>query len=141
LTEWKNVASARCLDKDAKMFENLANCQRDYLEALTGFPNIGDQLFRWFHTARKPALIAMHDYICHQVQLFGYLEKGLLRTTMELPTKQEKIEQIFFSVPKKHQQKYAKTHKMLPDNHVPLICFFKQCQNADHMSGILDQLQ
>jgi hypothetical protein len=60
---------------------------------------------------------------------------------MELPTKQEKIEQIFFSVPKKHQQKYAETHKMLPDDHVPLVCFFEQCQNADRASGILDQLQ
>jgi hypothetical protein len=76
-----------------------------------------------------------------RVQLFGYLEKGLLWTTMELPTKKEKIEQIFFSMPKKHQQKYAETHKTLPDDHVPLICFFEQCQNADCKSGIFDQLQ
>ena len=60
---------------------------------------------------------------------------------MELPTKQEKIEQIFFSVPKKHQQKYVETHKTLLDDHVLLIFFFKQCQNADQASGILDQLQ
>jgi hypothetical protein len=30
---------------------------------------------------------------------------------------------------------------MLPDDHIPLICFFKQYQNADHTSDILDQLQ
>ena len=30
---------------------------------------------------------------------------------------------------------------MLPNNHIPLVYFFKQCQNADHVSGILDQLQ
>jgi DNA-binding protein H-NS len=30
---------------------------------------------------------------------------------------------------------------MLPDDHIPLICFFKQYQNADHTSDILDQPQ
>jgi hypothetical protein len=60
---------------------------------------------------------------------------------MELPMKQEKIEQILFSMPKKHQQKYAETHKMLPNDHASLICLFEQCQNADCTSGILNQLQ
>ena len=63
LTKWKNVVSTRCPDEDAKMFENLFECQRDYLEALAGFPNIGDQLIHWFRTARKPALMPMHDYM------------------------------------------------------------------------------
>ena len=53
----------------------------------------------------------------------------------------KKIEQIFFSMPKKDQHENAETHKTLPDDHVPLICFFVQCQNTDHESGILDQLQ
>jgi hypothetical protein len=42
---------------------------------------------------------------------------------------------------KKHQEKYAERHKMPMEDHVPLICFFEQCQHADHMSGILDQIQ
>ena len=91
--------------------------------------------------AQKPALMPMHDYMQRQVQLVGYLEKGLLRATMELPTKTEKIEQIFFSMPRKHQQKYAEMHKTLPDDHVALVCFFEQCQNADRANGVLDQLQ
>ena len=60
---------------------------------------------------------------------------------MESPTKQEKIEQVFFLVPKKHQQKYAETHKTFSDDHILLVYFFKQCQNAYRASGILDQLQ
>ena len=141
LTEWSNVVSARCPDDASKTYENFVECQRDYLEALARFPNIGDQLIRWFRTARKPALMPMHDYMRRRVQLVGYLEKGLLRATMELPTKTEKIEQIFFSMPRKHQQKYAETHKTLPDDHVTLVCFFEQCQNADRANGVLDQLQ
>ena len=60
---------------------------------------------------------------------------------MEWPTKMEKIKQIFFSMPRKHQQKYAEMHKTLPDDHVALVCFFDQCQNADRANGVLDQLQ
>ena len=131
LTEGKNIASARCPGEDAKMFKNLVECQQDYLETLSGFPNIGDQLILWFRTAQKPALMPMHDYMRRRVQLVSYLKKGLLRSTMELPTKTEKIEQIFFSMPRKHQQKYVETHKTLPDDHVALVCFFEQCQNAD----------
>jgi hypothetical protein len=46
---------------------------------------------------------------------------------MESPTKQEKIKQIFFLVPKKHQLKYAET---LLDDHIPLISFFKEYQKT-----------
>ena len=79
-----------------------------------------------------------HDYMRHQVKPFGYLEKGIIQTMMELSMKQEEIEQICFLVPKAHQQKQAEMHKMLPGEHVPLICFFEQCQNADCTGGILD---
>ena len=51
LTKWSNVVAARCPDNASKMYENFVECQRDYLKALAGFPNIGDQLIRWFCTA------------------------------------------------------------------------------------------
>jgi hypothetical protein len=37
----------------------------------------------------------IHDYMHCQVQLLGYLKKGILCTMMKLLTQQEKIEQIF----------------------------------------------
>jgi hypothetical protein len=39
---------------------NYNKCIRDYLEAIAGFPNVGDQLIRWLCTAKKPALLPMH---------------------------------------------------------------------------------
>ena len=60
---------------------------------------------------------------------------------MEMPTKQEKIEQIFSLMPKKYQQKYAEMHKKLPNDHIPPDHFFELCQNSDHASGILNYLQ
>lgn len=77
------------------MFENLIECQQDYLEAVAWFPNIDDQLICWFRTAQKQALMPIHDYMHRKVQLFSYLEKGLHRMMMELPTKQEKVKQIW----------------------------------------------
>ena len=68
-------------------------------------------------------LMPMHDHMSSRVQIFAYIQNGLLRTMMELLTKQEKIEQIFFSMQKKHQQKYAETHRTILDDHLPLICF------------------
>jgi len=36
---------------------------RDYLEAVAGFPNIGDQLIRWLCSSKKPALMPMHEFM------------------------------------------------------------------------------
>ena len=94
------------------MKDNFVKCQRDYLEAIAGFPNIGNQLICWFCTVKKPTLMPIHEYMHCQVQLFSYLEKGLLHHTMELPTAQERAEQIFFGQPKMHQMKYAESIKL-----------------------------
>jgi hypothetical protein len=83
----------------------------------------------------------IHEYMHHQVQLFSYLKKGLLHCAMELPTAQERAEQIFLGQPKMHQMKYAEMHKTVPYNIVPLIAFFEQCHNADQVSRVLDKLK
>ncbi len=38
-------------------------CIRIYLEAVAGFPSVGDQLIRWLCTAKKPALMLMHMFM------------------------------------------------------------------------------
>ena len=53
---------------------------------------------------------------------------------MELPTVQERAEQIFLGQPKPHQMKYAEMQ-------VPLVAFFEQCHNADQVSRVLDKLK
>ena len=45
------------------MKANFDECIRDYLEAVTGFPNIIDQLICWLHTAKKLALMLMHKFM------------------------------------------------------------------------------
>ena len=141
LTKWRNVVSTRCPTKESKTYESFLECIRDYLEALAGFPNVGDQLIRWLRTVKKPALMPVHDFMRRRVQLMTYLEDGLLRRTMALPGDQEKIEQVFFSVPLRHRQKYAETHKSLPTDVTTLACFFEQCQNADAINGMLKALK
>ncbi len=59
---------------------------------------------------------------------------------MELPTAQEKSEQIFFVQPKVHQFKFADTSKMVPTDLLNLITFFEQCQAANKVAGNLEKI-
>jgi hypothetical protein len=59
---------------------------------------------------------------------------------MDVPTVQEKSEQIFFVQPKAHQNKFANLNKMVPANPLRMIAFFEQCQATDKAAGILDKI-
>ena len=60
LTEWISVAAKQCPDDADRTKANFPECIRDYLEAVAGFPNIGNQLIRWLRMAKMPALMPMH---------------------------------------------------------------------------------
>jgi hypothetical protein len=59
---------------------------------------------------------------------------------MEIPTAQEKSEQVFFVQPKVHQFKFADTNRTLPTNSLKLMVFFKQCQVANKAAGVLERI-
>jgi hypothetical protein len=63
LTEWTSVIAKRCPNNADRTKANFDECIRDYLEAVAGFPNIGDQLIRWLCTAKEPALMLMHEFV------------------------------------------------------------------------------
>ncbi len=97
LTKWTNVITKQCPTNADCTKANFDKCIKDYLEAATWFPKAGDQLIHWLCTAKKSALMLMHKFMQHRVQLISYLDGGYLRQTMEIPTAQEKSEQIFFA--------------------------------------------
>ncbi len=59
---------------------------------------------------------------------------------VDVPTMQEKSEQIFFPQPKAHQNKFANLNKMVPSNPLRIIALFEQCQAANKATGILDKI-
>jgi hypothetical protein len=140
LTEWMNVIVKQCPNNTDHTKANFDKCIRDCLEAVTKFPNVGDQLIRWLCTAKKPALMLMHKCIQRQVQILSYFEGGHLRQTIEVPTAQEKSEQIFFAQPKAYQFKFSDMNKMVPTDPIKLIAFFKQCQVSDKAAGALAKI-
>jgi hypothetical protein len=140
LTEWTSVILKRCPKNADWTKANFNECIRDYLEAVAGFPNIGDQLICWLRMAKKPALVLMHEFMRHQVQLLSYLESDYLRQTIDVLMAQEKSEQIFFAQPKGHQNKFPDLNKTVPANPLRMIAFFKQCQATDKAAGILDKI-
>jgi hypothetical protein len=139
LTEWMNIIAKQCPPNTDRTKANFDECIRDYLEALAGFTNVGDQLICWLRTAKKPALMPMHEFMRHHVQLVSYLDGGYLCRMMEIPTAQEKSEQILFMQPKVHWFKFAETNKMVPMNPLKLITFFEQCQVANEAAGVLEK--
>jgi hypothetical protein len=140
LTKWTSVVAKRCLNDADQTMATFDKCIRDYLKAVAGFPNIGNQLIRRFHSAKKPTLVPMHEFMRRRVQLLSYLTSGYLRQTMDVPTAQEKSEQIFFAQPKAHQNKFADLNKTVPANPLRMIAFFEQCQATDKAAGVLDKI-
>jgi hypothetical protein len=140
LTEWTSVIAKQCPNNAHRTKSNFDKCIRDYLEAVAGFPNIGDQLIRWLRTFKKPTLMPMHKFMQHQVQCLSYLKGGYLRRMMDVPTLQEKSEQIFFVQPKVHQNKFANLNKMVPTDPLKMIAFFEQCQATDRAAGVLEKI-
>jgi hypothetical protein len=140
LTEWTSVVKKQRPDDADWTKANFDKCIRDYLEAVAGFPNIGNQLICWLCTAKKPALMPMYEFMRHQVQLFSYLKSDYLRQTMDIPTAQEKSEQIFFAQPKVHQNKFANLKKTVPANPLRMIAFFEQCQATNKAAGVLEKI-
>ncbi len=82
----------------------------------------------------------MHKFKQRQVQLLSYLKGGYLRQKMDVPTAQEKSEQIFFAPPKVHQNKFANSKKTVPADPLRMISFFEQCQATNKAAGILKKI-
>jgi hypothetical protein len=59
---------------------------------------------------------------------------------MEVPTGQEKSEQIFFAQPKAHQFKFVGLNKTVPTDPLKLIAFFEQCQATNKAAGVLKKI-
>jgi hypothetical protein len=78
LTKWTSVVPKQCPNNADWMKATFNECIRDYLEAVAGFPNIGNQLICWLHTAKKPTLMPMHKFMPCQVQLLSYLKSDYL---------------------------------------------------------------
>jgi hypothetical protein len=140
LTKWTSVIAKQCPEDAGCTQENFNKCIRDYLKAVAGFPNIGNQLIRWLCMAKNPALMPMHKFMHCQVQLLSYLEGNYLHRTMDVPTAQEKSEKIFFVQPKAHQNKFANLNKTVPADPLRRIAFFEQCQATNKVAGILEKI-
>jgi hypothetical protein len=59
---------------------------------------------------------------------------------VDVPTAQEKSEQIYFVQPKAHQNNFANLNKMVPTNLLKMIAFFEQCQATNKAAGILEKI-
>jgi hypothetical protein len=140
LTKWaSSIIPKQCPNNADRMKSNFDECISDYLKAVVGFPNIGDQLIRWLCTSKKPALMPMHKFT--RLQAASQLPQGWLPCQMmDVPTAQEKSEQIFFAQPKMRQNQFANLNKTVPTDPLKMIAFFEQCQATNKVAGILKKI-
>jgi hypothetical protein len=140
LMEWTNIIPKQCPNNADRTKVNFDKSIRNCLEAITGFLNVSNQLIRWIFSTKKPTFMPMHEIMWHQVQLLSYFKGGYLRWTMEVPTAQEKGEQIFSTQPKAHWFKFVDLNKTVPTDPLKLIAFFEQCQATNNVAGILEKI-
>ena len=57
-----SVITKQCPNNADHTKANFDECIRDYLEAISEFPNIGNQLICWLRTSKKPTLMPMHEF-------------------------------------------------------------------------------
>ncbi len=82
----------------------------------------------------------MHEFMCCRVQLLSYLKGNYLRRTINVPTAQEKSEQIFIAQPKTHQNKFANLNKTVPAAPLGMIAVLEQCQATNKAAGVLKKI-
>jgi hypothetical protein len=140
LNECTSIIAKQCPNNADCTKANFNKCIKDYLEAVTGFSNVGNQLIFWLCTSKKPALMPMHKFTWYQVQFLSYLKGGYLCRTMDVPTAQEKSEQIFVLQPKVHQNKFFDLNKTVPSDLLKMIAIFEQCQATNKVAGILKKI-
>ncbi len=140
LTKWTSVVVKQCPNNADHTKANFDKCIRDYLMAIARFPNIGNQLICWLCTGKKSALMPMHEFTRHGVQLLSYLKSDYLCRMMDVAMAHEKSEQIFFMQPKAHQNKFADLNKTVPTNLLRMIAFFEQCQATNKVAGVLKKI-
>jgi hypothetical protein len=133
LTEWTSVVVKQCPDKLDCTKANFDDCNRDYLEAVAGFPNIGDQLICLLLMAKKPALMPMHEFMWRPVQLLSYLKSDYL----PYPRRKKRVNKFSLH---RLRRKFADLNKKLPANPLRMIAFFEQCQVTNKAAGVLEKI-
>ncbi len=65
LTEWTSVITKQCPNEANHAKNNFNECIKDYLKAVAGFSNVGNQLIFWLCSTKKPAYMPMHKFMRH----------------------------------------------------------------------------
>ncbi len=100
LTKWTSVIAKQCPDNADCTKVNFDKCIRDYLEAITRFPIVGNQLIRWLCTAKKTALILINKFMQHWVQNLTYLKGGYLRQQWKYPWRKRRVNTSSLRIPR-----------------------------------------
>lgn len=135
LVKWRAVLQKKHMPEADRTEESFVDALRDYLEEIEDLTDLGNVIVRSMRTLKKPAWMVYDRAAAVRGKWKGYLDEGLVRCTIARPTEQEACEEIFLSMPKAYQTKYAEKHSEVECDEEKLRVFFKGCETADRNDG------
>lgn len=143
-TIWQQVRDklrGELADGEDTTMEHWTLTLQRYLEEVAGTPRLGDAAIRMLQNSKKPLEMSPDDWFRRRVQVLGYLEGGMLRRRLALPTQFQLNEAAFLGVSKAWQEKYAETHEEVADDQKDLQSAFSSYHAADIRNGTLSKIK
>jgi hypothetical protein len=142
-TAWSMVV-AEHFDTDEK--NNAENAFKQAmalcLKSLVSHKHTGNQVIRQLCEQKNPAMKPNLDFEHHHCHLLLYvMQNNLLRHTLNIPTSQELVEQMFLAQPKAHQANSAKISEDVEQDTDKLRTFFEGCHIEEVANGMFQKLK
>ena len=84
--------------------------------------------------------MTFREFLFRRQEVVGYVTKGWLRHTLDLPNQHDVAEALFDAQPKAHNDKYAETHEDVETDISKLQNFFEHKHEQDVQNGTYKRL-
>lgn len=115
--------------------DNFIEAIADYLEKLSNVKYIGDSIIRALQTRKKPITMSPTEYRDRLTALYNLCGKPYIRSTLPIPTDQERKNLFYLAMPKQHRLLYALEHQEVTDSWESILQFFEGCAERDNSDG------
>ena len=108
LNYWQEMIHTDFWTKAGQMKAKFIIALQEYLEEIAGQKNLGDEIIRSQCTGQttKPHWMTFREFLFRRQEVVGYVTKGWLRHTLDLPNQHDLAEAFFDAQPKAHKDKY-----------------------------------
>lgn len=138
---WDQVLAELSITDDAsRTTDNLRLVKQRYLEEVAGQKYLKDAAIRFLMNSKKPVEMTPDQFFRRRATIKGYIEDGLLRGNIAIPTAIQLNEAAFLACSKPWQEKFSDTHEEVPAETTILQAAFSQYHASNIRNGTLSKL-